>query len=30
MRDVIAKMREIAAKATDLLLEQDLQQPERV
>jgi hypothetical protein len=24
MRDVIAKMREIAAKATDLLLEQDL------
>ena len=30
LRDVIAKMREIAAKATDLLLEEDLQQAERV
>jgi len=30
LRDVIAKMREIAAKATDLLLESDLQHAERV
>jgi hypothetical protein len=30
LRDVIAKMREIAANATDLLLEEDLQQAERV